>query len=104
MKKVDLNLFFGSAKELIDNNKNEMSKLNYLFGNQNIPEIGMFALFEIDKKLVKLLDKANVKFMEGKKCGDTRESARFNLANSNQSTKEMVKAILKADGNSWGKK
>lgn len=104
IKYVDLDVFFSSAKDLIDSNKTEMQKLSYLFGNQDIPEIGMFALFEIDKKLKKLLEKASVNFMAGSACGDVRDSARFNLANMNQATKEMVKAVLKADGNSWGKR
>lgn len=104
IKYVDLNRFYSDSKDLIDNNKTEMTKLGYLFGNQDIPNVGMFALLEADKKLKKLLEKASVNVMDGALCGDERQSVRFNLANGNQATSDMVKAILKADGNSWGPK
>lgn len=97
MKYIDLDKFYSDAKNIIDSNKTEIAKLGHIFGNQPIPQHGMFALFEIDKKLSKLLGKASVKFMPGSACGDTRNSARFNLSNSNQMTKEMIKAVLKAD-------
>jgi aspartate/methionine/tyrosine aminotransferase len=97
MKHVNLNHFYWESKLMLDSNKGEMSRLNHIFGNQPIPTHGMFALFEIDAKLKRLLEKASVKFMPGNSCGDFRDSARFNLSNSNEATKNMVDAILKAD-------
>jgi aspartate/methionine/tyrosine aminotransferase len=98
LTKVNMNAFYAESKTLIDNNKTELQRLDYLFGYQEIPRKGMFALFEVDEKLKALLEKASVKVMSGKDCGDTRESVRFNLGNSNKDTKAMVDAILKVDG------
>lgn len=97
LTKIDLEKFWKISKAVIDNNKNEIEKLSLIFGNQEIPKMGMFALFEVDKKLKKLLEKASVATMPGFLCGDKRDSVRINLAHTNEATKEMVKSVLKAD-------
>lgn len=97
LTKVDLEKFWKASRLVIDNNKNEIQKLSLIFGNQELPKVGMFALFEVDKKLKKLLEKASVSTMPGHLCGDKRDSVRINLAHTNEATKEMVKDILKAD-------
>jgi aspartate/methionine/tyrosine aminotransferase len=99
LKRVNMPEFYLDSKDLLDSNKEELSKLDYLFGNQVIPDIGMFCLLEVDDKLKKLFEKASLKVMPGTSMGDTRDSVRFNLANSVQSTKDMVKDVLKADKN-----
>jgi aspartate/methionine/tyrosine aminotransferase len=98
LTKVDMQSFFKTSKALIDNNKTEMSRLDYLFGYQEMPRHGMFNLWETDDKLKNLLEKASVLVMPGSQCGDTRESVRFNLANPNAMTRDMINAVLKADG------
>jgi aspartate/methionine/tyrosine aminotransferase len=98
LSRVNMPEFYAESKALIDSNKTEMQRLDYLFGYQLIPRCGMFVLFETDQKLKNLLEKASVLVMAGSQCGDVRDSVRFNLANPNQMTKEMVNAVLKADG------
>lgn len=98
LSKVDMDKFFKESKLLIDSNKTEMSKLDYLFGYQEMPRHGMFVLYEVDNRLKALFEKASVLVMPGEQCGDTRDSVRFNLGNPNQLTKDMIKAILKVDG------
>jgi len=98
LENIDLDPFYSLSKALLDSNRTEMQRLDKLFGGQKIPETGMFALFEVDNKILKILDKASVKVMSGKFCGDPRMSARINMANSNQATKLMISDILKADG------
>jgi aspartate/methionine/tyrosine aminotransferase len=98
LTKVNMSAFYAESKALVDSNKTELQRLDYLFGYQPIPRCGMFALFEVDEKLRKLLEKASVLTMPGSQCGDDRDSVRFNLGNSNKDTKAMVDAILKADG------
>lgn len=97
LKKVDLDSFWKRSKLVLDDNRTEIQKLAYLFGDQEIPKMGMFALFEIDNKLKRLFEKASVFFISGKICGDDRDSVRINLAQTNLATKAMVKAVLKAD-------
>lgn len=98
LTKVDMDKFFKESKLLVDSNKTEMQRLEYLFGYQEMPRHGMFVLYEIDEKLKKLFEKASVLVMPGSQCGDDRDSVRFNLGNPNQLTKDMISAILKADG------
>lgn len=97
LSKVCLDTFWKASKAVVDNNKTEIEKLSYLFGNQKMPELGMFAFFEVDRKLRRLFDKASVYTTPGTACGDDKDSMRINLAHFNDTTKEMVKAILKAD-------
>lgn len=97
LKNVDLQKFYKESKALIDNNKSELSRLKNIFHNQPIPWKGMFALFEVNNRIKQLLEKASVKVMPGSAIGDDKDSVRFNLSRSNEDTKAMVDAILRAD-------
>lgn len=97
VKNTNFDKFFKESNSLICTNKEELLKISHLFGNQTIPEIGMFALFEIDSKLAKLFNKSSVKFTDGRTMGDDRHSIRINLAKTFEETKAMVKEILKND-------
>jgi aspartate/methionine/tyrosine aminotransferase len=96
MTDVDLDVFYEKSNKLIQNNKNELERIAYLFG-QKIPDYGMFAMFETDAKLLKLFEKSSVKFMSGESVGAGAEFVRINLAKTNIETKNMVKAILSKD-------
>ena len=96
-KNANFNKFFKDSWSLICANKEEFSKLDHLFGHQSIPEVGMFALMEIDNRLEKLFEKSGVKFTDGKTMGDDRKSVRINLGKTYEETKRMVKEILKQD-------
>lgn len=96
--KVDLDSFYIKSRWVLDCNRGELEKLGNIFGNQLIPCSGMFALFEVDAKIRRLLEKASVVTTPGHVIGDIRrDSVRINLANTNDETKDMVKAVLKAD-------
>lgn len=97
LKKTNFDLFYEESKNMLDLNKEELSRLDYLFGNQDIPTNGMFALFEVDSKIKKLLEKARVQTIPGNMVGDDRDSIRINLANSYRDTRSMVVDILKID-------
>lgn len=90
-------LFFKRAAQRLYNNKEEIMRLQYLFGQQKIPEYGMFAFFEVDNRLLDLFNRAGVKFMDGQACGATISSIRINLARLNEDTKAMVDRIIKLD-------
>jgi aspartate/methionine/tyrosine aminotransferase len=94
---VDLDSFYEKSYRLIQNNKNEISRLNKIFSNQPIPENGMFSYFEVDNKILDLFYKAGVLVMSGSKIGSDWDHIRINLAKTNEETKKMVDAVLKAD-------
>jgi histidinol-phosphate/aromatic aminotransferase/cobyric acid decarboxylase-like protein len=97
LKKVDLEAFWQRSAGVINDNRVEIQKLSKIFGNQEIPEKGMFALFDTDDGLRGLLDTSGVITMPGSSCGDSHDSVRINLAHTRDATKAMVKAVLKAD-------
>ncbi len=96
LDKVDLSAFWKGSQGIIDSNKTEIEKLLYLFGNQDLSNLGMFALFETDSKLNKLFKKAEVLFADGASVGAPGH-VRINLAHTNEMTRLMVKNILKID-------
>lgn len=94
---ADLDLFWSLSRSVIDDNRNTIQELDHIFGNQPVPSTGMFALFEVDPGIKRLLENAGVVIMPGSACGDTRDSVRINLAQTREATKAMVKDVLKAD-------
>lgn len=97
LERVDMQPFYRQSKRVLDNNREELQRLSYLFGGQPVFPYGMFALFEVDEKLRDLFERASVKVKDGKEIGDSRMSIRINLANTNESTKAMVDAVIEAD-------
>lgn len=97
LERVDMQFFYRQSKRLLDNNREELGRLSYLFGGQPIFQNGMFALFEVDEGIKNLLKKASVSVKSGKEIGDDRDSIRINLANSNEATRAMVDAVVRAD-------
>jgi len=94
LKNTNIDLFIDLAANKIDNNRTEMSRLEKFFGP--IPVNGMFYLGKLDNHLIKLLKKADVNYIKGEECG-APGFARFNLAQNNELTKEMVDTIIKID-------
>jgi aspartate/methionine/tyrosine aminotransferase len=97
LENVNLEVFYKESANLIDANKEELGRLNRLFGNQEIPEVGMFALWASDRKINEILAKAGVKFMYGKEVGSDPMSWRINLGNTFDQTRAMVEDVLRAD-------
>jgi hypothetical protein len=58
----------------------------------------MFWFTELDAKAKALLTKANVTYIEGLECGGNENQVRITLGQTRDLTKDMVKAVLKADG------
>jgi len=93
----NLETYFKESAKLVSYNKEEVLKLKDVFGSDHISNYGMFAFFKVDDTMLKLFDKAKVKFTSGKDCGADYPSVRINLANTNEQTKEMVQRIQKTD-------
>lgn len=94
---LDLESFFSKSRFLVDSNRVEIQRLANHFGLGSVPHSGMFAFFEIDEKLKRIFEKAEVVFTDGKNCGADFESIRVSLGNTNEATKEMVDQIIKID-------
>lgn len=93
--RIDINLFSDDARRLMDDNREEMSKIEYLF-NCQVPENGMFYFPKIDAQSLKILDKAKIKYIEGNLCGDPQR-IRLSLGQTRDITKRAVDLILKID-------
>lgn len=93
--RVDVNLFSDDAGRLMDDNREEMAKIEYLFSSP-VPETGMFYFPKIDKDSIKILNKAGIKYIEGSLCGDPQR-IRLSIGQTRDITKKAVSAILKAD-------
>jgi aspartate/methionine/tyrosine aminotransferase len=98
LKTVDLEAFWKAGKNLLDDNRTEVQKLQYMFEPDFIPDHGMFAFSKADGKIANILQEACVEFSSGFDLGDSEFSYRINLANTREETRDMVKAILKVDG------
>lgn len=98
LQTVDLEAFYKAGNLMLEDNRNEMSKLSYLLDSGAIPNDGMFAFSQTDAGVLRLLQKASVKVSDGKDLGADYLSIRINLSNSREETAKMVKAVLKADG------
>lgn len=97
LNKVNLTDFFINANYTLNDNRSELSKLEYLFARP-IPKYGMFWFTEVDSSVRKLLEKSNVKYLEGTECGGTADTLRITIGQTRTLTKSMVKAVLKKDG------
>jgi aspartate/methionine/tyrosine aminotransferase len=96
MSTISWYYFSKDSKELINNNRNELNRISYLFNNQVVPKNGMFYCVWADKKSYNIVNKANVKFIKIDEEND-KHLIRFNLAQKNDLTKKAVNAIIKVD-------
>lgn len=93
-----LPMFFKEAKAAIDANKTEFLKVKHLFEGQIPGDDGMFFFPEVNSKALKVLSKTGIEFTPGEACGDVSGShIRLNMAQTNEISRQAVKAILKAD-------
>lgn len=96
MKTINWYYFSKDAKELINNNRNEMNRLSYLFNNTPVSRDGMFYCVWADKKAKDIVEKANITYVPlDEESG--RFLIRFNLAQTNDLTKKAVNRIIKCD-------
>jgi aspartate/methionine/tyrosine aminotransferase len=97
LNKADWDTFYDQSNDLLERNREALSKISYLFGNQKMPRNGMFAFFEVDQKLLDLFSKSNVIFTPGNLMGGSHLQVRINLAKTTKETVEMVSSILRND-------
>ena len=93
LNKINLNNFMTLGKKSLNDNRWELSKIEYLFDGQKVQESGMFYCAKADKKAKETLDRSFVKYVE---LDD--EYVRISMGQTNRLTQEAVGKILKTDG------
>lgn len=96
MKTINWYYFSKDAKDLINNNRGELNRISYLFNNETVPRNGMFYCVWADKKVVDIIEKANIKYVPLDE-ENGKHLIRFNLAQTNKLTKKAVDSIIKVD-------
>jgi aspartate/methionine/tyrosine aminotransferase len=95
LKHVNMEKFYAQSSQLIQDNKNEISRLSTLFDNQSVPEMGMFVYWKVDPKLLEKIKDMGVVFTSGVAIGGTEDEVRINLGRKKHLTKNLVDLLLK---------
>ena len=96
LMKTDMDKFHRTANMRINMNRGEFLKLQGFFDGQIIPQDGMFFPAWVNDKGIKIIERANVKFIKLDTLGDST-LIRFNLAQNNKITRDAIKAIKTSD-------
>jgi aspartate/methionine/tyrosine aminotransferase len=96
LNNTDLENFMRSAKYQVNNNREMLDKICYLFDGQQVPENGMFYPVWASKYACDLLESLEIKTVKLDQEGKD-SLIRFNLAQTNQLTQKAVRFILKKD-------
>ena len=94
---VDWDLFEMKARNKLDANREEWSKLEKYFGDKAVYPVGMFYYAPADAACRALLDKAGVTYFGGEQLHHTNEYLRINLGQDVELVRDAVKAILAED-------
>jgi aspartate/methionine/tyrosine aminotransferase len=95
LKYVDLDRFFSDSASLLADNKSEFSRVSSLFGNQKIPDLGMFIYWNVDPALLQKVKNAGIIFTSGSFIGGKENEIRINLSRKKHLTKNLVDLLLK---------
>ena len=93
LKKVDLFHFMNEGERYLGYNKEEFQKIEYLFDGQPVNEVGMFYCAKADPKVIDLLDKVGVSYVQL-----DSDTIRLSMGQYKDVTKNGIRAILKKDG------
>lgn len=85
------------ARNRLDLNREEWSKLEKFFPGNFVQPLGMFFYGKMDRACKRLMDRSNVVWMPGSSCGTDDTFGRFNLGQDCRVIKNSVKEILKND-------
>lgn len=93
LKFIDLDKFMKAGNRDLCYNKEEFSKIEYLFDGQKVNEVGMFYCTKADPKAIQLLDQVGVGYVTLDK-----DTIRLSMGQTLKVTKQAIKEILKGDG------
>lgn len=97
LKGFNWDKFEVGAREALDFNREEWSKLERFFGGRPVKDVGMFYYADVDSACRKLLEKSGIKWMDGSLLGTDDKHGRFSLGQDCHLTQDAVKEILKND-------
>lgn len=97
LKDFRWDLFEEEARDSLDLNREEWSKLEKYFGSTPVIDRGMFYYSKMDAQCNKLMKKTGVIWSTGSSLGTDDSFGRFNLGQSNQMIREVVREVLKND-------
>ena len=92
---LELDEFEVLSAKYLDDNREQVQKMLYRFGQGQVPARGMFAIIQLGKAEKKALERANVKWQPGTSWGEDESWARLSLGQSREIIKAAVKAVLK---------
>lgn len=95
--KTDWENFEYRAVRNLDDNRNEMAKLEKYFGNTPVSPFGMFYYGPMDEACKALMQKSGIIWSPGSHLGDTDDFGRLNVGQDMKLVKEAVKTVLKND-------
>lgn len=97
LKRVDWDSFEKKAKQNLDANREEWSKLEKYFGDTPVYDVGMFYYAPMDAACKRLLDNAGASYFLGSQLGHNDDHGRINVGQDMDIVKNAVKAILAED-------
>lgn len=95
---LDLEDFTTTAGERMNDNREEMARIERYFDGDVVPDTGMFYFAKASKKTLELLNRAGIKYIDGAKCGSTEGHVRLSLGQTREITLRAVSEIIKIDG------
>jgi aspartate/methionine/tyrosine aminotransferase len=96
VEQLDIVSFCSKAASRINDNREEMSKLAALLGPE-VPDTGMFYFPVVDNKIINLLEKSKIIYIDGSKCGSNEGHIRLSLGQTREITKKAIQNVLKLD-------
>lgn len=85
------------AKKNLDDNREQWTKVQKFFGNEEVSPNGMFYYAPIDEACKGLLNRSGIVWTSGSSLGTDDDSGRFNLGQDCKLVRDAVKTILKND-------
>lgn len=94
---VDWDSFEAKARNKLDANREEWSRLEKYFGGTPVYPVGMFFYAPADDACKSLLDRAGVTYFGGEKLHHDSDHIRINIGQDVELVRDAVKAILSED-------
>lgn len=92
LKTINIDEFLSKGSVHLSYNKEQFQRLEYLFENQPVPEVGMFYCVKPDQKALDILGGCGIKYVNIKD-----KYIRLSLGQYNDLTKEAVDQVLSKD-------
>jgi aspartate/methionine/tyrosine aminotransferase len=85
------------ARNNLDDNRGEWSKLEKYFCDTPVRRVGMFYYAPTDESCRRLLEKSGISWTSGSSLGTSDDYGRFNMGQDRKLVRDAVKEIIKND-------